>query len=408
MSKYFASINGEYDHSEPISVEDFLAEIDRSAYLNVAFLVPHGNVRMDVMGIVNRAPDASELRAMMVAVERALESGAIGISTGLDYIPSKYASADEFNALASLVRAAGGVFVSHMRGYGERLPGGLSELAAVAAASQVKIHASHLWGTTDEVAEGLASCEAVTVELSFDAYPYRRGSSLLTMAAVPSRMQEGGLDRTMSRLRSPDCARQLEYGLDPALPGRLTLSYIAAVDDQGLIGVTVEEAAARRGQSAAELICDLLLRSNLNVGVVMARANFTDDDRDYISKHPLHMGSSDGIFVGGRPHPRAWAAFTKLVELYVNDDPVDGWSTVAAHLSARAADRFGLKDRGHLRPGYIADIAVLNPDELRANATYVDPRQLSSGARHVLVNGSAVIRDGIFTPSADGVAIRMG
>ena len=136
MRRYFASINGEQDHSEQQSVGQLLAEIDRSAYLNAAFLVPHGNIRMDVMGLDDRAPEASELQAMTVAVEKAMESGAIGISTGLDYIPSRYGSAHEFNALAAPVRAAGGVLVSHVRGYGPKLPGGLAELAGIATATK--------------------------------------------------------------------------------------------------------------------------------------------------------------------------------------------------------------------------------------------------------------------------------
>ena len=136
----------------------------------------------------------------------------------------------------------------------------------------------------------------------------------------------------------------------------------------------------------------------------MARAN-----KARIALHHLTRaayGIIDGIFSKGRPHPRGWAAFTKLAELYLQTDPAGGWPTVAAHLSARAAERFGFKDRGHVSPGFIADIVVLDPGQISVNATYKEPRQLSSGARHVVLNGSPVIRDGVFRPSAEGRAVR--
>ena len=406
MNKYFAPINGRYNNSEPQSVEHFLAEIDRSAYLNAAFLVPHGNIRMDAMGLDNRAPELAELRAMTAAVDEAIECGAIGISTGLDYIPSLYGSIREFNALAASVRAAGGVFVSHMRGYGPKLPDGVAELVEIGATTHVKIHASHMWGNRAEMREALHGCQQAEVELTFDAYPYKRGSSLLSMSVLPSSVQEGGLEETISRLRSPDYPGQLSGELNPALPRRLTLSYIESADDQDLIGLTLEEAATRRGITPPEIICELLVRSSLNVGVVGARFDFSDEDRDFISSHESHMGSSDGIFFGGRPHPRGWAAFTKLAELYLHTDAVGGWSKIAAHLSAKAAARFSFKDRGHVGPGFAADIVVIDPKEIKVNATYEQPKQLSSGARHVLLNGVPVIQDSVYRPSAEGRVVR--
>jgi N-acyl-D-amino-acid deacylase len=407
MSRYFAPINGQDNNREPRSVQQFLDLVDENAYLNAAFLAPHGNIRMDYIGLDERAPDTTELREMVLAVERALNSGAIGISTGLDYIPSKYGQLDEFKALADPVRSAGGVFVSHMRGYGKRLPKGLRELAVVASSSEVKVHASHLWGTIDEVQSAFAVPELTEADWSFDAYPYKRGSSLLSMTAVPSWMQKGGLQATLRRLEETDSAQKIEDSLEPGAAERLSFSYIAAPEDQELVGMTGEQAAVRRGQTVPELIRDLLLRSELSVGVVMARANFTDADCNFISNHQLHMASSDGIFQGECPHPRGWATFTRFIELYTKQNPINGWAVVAEHLSARAAERFALKERGHIRVGYIADIAVLDPKKIHAAATYDNPKQLSSGMRHVMVNGSLAIYDGVFSPMPAGVAIKL-
>ena len=205
MRRYTAGFNGNppglsYDWR---TVGEYLAQFDRRVAINVAYLIPNGNVRMEVMGLDPRPASDDELRAMQKLVREGMDAGAIGLSTGLDYIPSLYADAREIAALCEPIVAENGVYVTHMRGYGPRAAAGMREVYDIARATGVPAHVSHYNGRADLLLPLIDEGRALGLDLTFDTYPYLAGSTILGMVALPAWVQEGGIEPTVARLRDP-------------------------------------------------------------------------------------------------------------------------------------------------------------------------------------------------------------
>jgi N-acyl-D-amino-acid deacylase len=398
MSDYFAAVNGRLKNTAPWSVRNFIGAFDGLSSVNVAYLAPHGNIRLNVVGTVSRAATDDELDAMRHQVEEALDDGAVGLSSGLDYIPSRYAGTDELAALCRPVAEAGAVYVTHMRGYGARAAAGLTEVAAIARTSGVAAHVSHLWSSAPAILELLDEERADGADLTYDAYPYRAGSSLLAMAALPVWVQEGSVDRVIARLVD----RAVQRRLRPPRPDAMRLSHIEAPAWKWAEGSSVAAAAEQAGLDEAAFVCTILAESRLNVGVILDKGDFDEDDVRALTRHEVHMASSDGIFVGRYVHPRGWGSFARYLRRHVREFGDLSWVDAVRHLSTAAADRFGLGDRGRLRPEAAADVAVFRPDDVVDRATYEAPRVVADGMVHVLVNGVPVLRDGVPTAATPG------
>ena len=211
MRRYTAGFNGNppglsYDWR---TVGEYLAQFDRRVAINVAYLIPNGNVRMEVMGLDPRPARDDELRAMQKLVREGMDAGAIGLSTGLDYIPSLYADAREIAALCEPIVAENGVYVTHMRGYGPRAAVGMREVYEIARASGVPAHVSHYNGRADLLLPLIDEGRALGLDLTFDTYPYLAGSTILGMVALPAWVQEGGIEPTVARLSDPEVRARL-------------------------------------------------------------------------------------------------------------------------------------------------------------------------------------------------------
>ena len=225
MRRYTAGFNGNppglsYDWR---TVDEYLARFDRRTAINVAYLIPNGNVRMEVMGLDPRPASDDELRAMQKLVREGMDAGAVGLSTGLDYIPSLYADAREIAALCEAIVAENGVYVTHMRGYGPRAAAGMREVYEIARATGVPAHVSHYNGPADLLLPLIDQGRALGLDLTFDTYPYLAGSTILGMVALPAWVQEGGIEPTVERLARPGRPRPAEVRvvLDAdALPAR--------------------------------------------------------------------------------------------------------------------------------------------------------------------------------------------
>jgi N-acyl-D-amino-acid deacylase len=398
MAEYFGPINGRAT-LKTSSLAEYLDFVDTESFLNVGFLIPNGNLRHAVIGPRERGASKDEIRAMARLLEQGLYEGALGMSSGLEYVPSRFASEAELITLCQTLERRGAVYASHMRGYGDNIELGVTEFTRVLLGSGVAGHISHLWAKRTKAADLLETAVRDGCDISFDAYPYERGSSLLSMVALPVDVSSNQL----GALLSPKLRRLTESKIKPA-SDKIVIAAVAALEDKSLVGMTLAQAAEERYQSVGDFVCDLLYRSHLWVGVVMGRDNFDADDSAFFLDHELHMGCSDGIYYGDRPHPRGWAAFTSSTEHYLSRG--DGWHTITNHLSSRASARFGLGNRGQIAEGSIADIAVFNPLQIKANATYETPKVNSSGTRHVLIGGIPVIVDGVFHPKRAGRAIR--
>ena len=336
MRRYTAGFSGRFEVAEPWStMAEYLARFDRRAAVNVACLIPNGNVRMDVMGLETRPPTRDELQHMRRIIRQAMEEGAVGISSGLDYIPSRYAQTDELAELCREIAPYGGVYVTHMRGYApDNVIGAMDEVFRIAREAGVAALISHFNSQADLVLPHLDRARASGLDVAFDLYGYLAGSTILGMIALPPWVQEGGADATLARLADPAVRARLraEGFSGPRGPlDEVRLSYVEAPAYRAYEGLTLAEAARRAtGRAGAEAIvdfvCDVLVASALAVGLRRRAPAADRERRDRADAPPGHDGRE-------RRHLRGRAAASPRLGVL---RPVPGpLRAGGAHLDAR-------------------------------------------------------------------------
>ncbi|WP_166997062.1 N-acyl-D-amino-acid deacylase family protein [Paramicrobacterium fandaimingii] len=417
-SEYFAAINGPHPSYAGGGVAEYLAGVDGASRLNAAYAIPGGTVRWEVCGRSTAPANHAERDAMAALVEQGMRDGAVGLSTGLDYVPGIFADAREIAALTAPVAKAGGVYISHMRGgYEANSSEGIDEIAAIAAATGARVHISHFHAEAHIVLAQLAALDDWGVDATFDAYPYTRGCTLLAMPLLPPELVAKPVDDVVrvigdpverARLRRdwfPEVDRKASLG--PEWPSMITLAHVAAPEYAWAHGMTVEDAAAKAGLDAIDLALDVLTASRLQANAVMAvRYDRPVSELAQIFAHPAHMGGSDGIFVGAHPHPRARGTFARYLREYVRETRTWSWPDAASHLSAAPAERFSLGRRGRVEPGWVADLIVVDPETVSDTATYEHPLGEAVGIDDVLVAGVPVLRAGELQESLPGRGLR--
>jgi N-acyl-D-amino-acid deacylase len=268
VRRYFGAINGSLPDGGQggRSVDELLRGYDGTTPLNVGYLVPRGNLRLEVMGLDERAPSDGELARMRRLLAEGMEEGALGLSTGLDYVPDRYGDTSELTALAAEAGRYGGLYVSHMRGYESEAHLGVGEVRAIARGAGVPAHISHYHGPAHMLAKLVDDSRADGVDLTFDSYPYSRGSSIVAMVALPVWVQAGGTEATVARLRDADVRvrlREAWFAARPDLFARITFAWVDNPDLAWCEGRTLPEAAETAGADPAEFLCDLLVASDL-------------------------------------------------------------------------------------------------------------------------------------------------
>jgi N-acyl-D-amino-acid deacylase len=413
MRRYTVGFNGNPPNLDYnwATYEEYFQRFSRTTPLNQAYLIPNGNVRMEVMGLENRKPTADELSAMKKMVREGMDAGAVGLSTGLDYIPSLYADARELGELCKEIRDQGGVYVTHMRGYGPKAVVGMPEVFEICRIADCPGHISHFNGPAELLLGLLDKGRAEGLDLTFDTYPYLQGSTILAMVALPGWVQLGGVDATIERLSDKKIVDQLESEwFNSGTPYPLETTTIAMVENtewEWAAGKTVTEAAKMAGTTPGRFTCEILVANKMAVGIVGYRAgDRTEADMRAILRHPAHMAGSDGIYRGQHPHPRGWGSFARYLGVHTRELGDYDWATAICHLSSHAARRYRLNDRGLLRTGYAADIAVFDPATVRDNSTYANPTALATGVPHVWVNGHCVLQNGELTGLTPGRTLR--
>lgn len=417
-SEYFAAINGNHPSYSGQGVADLLATYDATTRLNFAYLVPAGTVRHEVMGRATGPASPEQLRQMQHVIAEGLDDGAVGLSSGLDYVPGLFSDADELGELCLPVAQAGAIYVSHMRGgYEANSAEGLDEITRISKFAGVRVHISHFHAEADILIPLLAGLQADDVDATFDAYPYTRGCTLLAMPLLPPELAVQPVDEILRVLGSPRGREELRTNwfplvakkpsLGPDWPDMITLGHIKASDYAWAHGLTITQAADQAGQDAIDFALEVLIASRLEVNAIMAvRYARPVAELGRILANELQMGGSDGIFVGEHPHPRAHGTFARYLGEYVRENGFYTWASAAMHLSSRPSRRFGLGDRGQLRPGWIADLIVIDPDRVADVATYESPRQLAVGIDDVFVAGGRVLAAGELTPLVPGRGLR--
>ncbi|MFJ4657054.1 amidohydrolase family protein [Nocardia sp. NPDC088792] len=404
---YFAGVNGRHPTltvpaSGWVDVARLLATYRGSTALNTAYLAPHGTIRRVVMGGRDYRPSGAETARMRAMVDRALADGAIGLSSGLGYLPGRYADAAELTELCRPLAARGLPYVTHMRGYEERAAIGMAEAAAIGCGAGIPVHISHYHGPARSLTALLEQARSSGADVSFDSYPYLKGASVLT-AVLPEWLPSGDPERLCDVLSDRRIRHRLTVEMGPDRSARVTLAHIPEARFAWAEGLTLPCAAERAGLTVGELCAELLIATRAETAMVFDYpATTTIDDMRTLARDSAHVGGSDGIYIGGHPHPRGYGAFARFLRGQVREWGDWSWADAIEHLSTRPAERFRLPHRGRLAPGYAADVIVIDPNTVADRADYHNPRELAGGIDDVLVAGIPVLRGGALTGVTPG------
>jgi N-acyl-D-amino-acid deacylase len=410
--RYLAGLNGDFPEIDWAwrSVAD-LMERYRGRAANVVTLVPHGAVRVAVMGWAARPARDDELRAMQELVRQALDEGAAGLSTGLTYVPCSHATTDEMVALCEPVAAAGGILSIHLRSYGPDLPAALAEAIEMGRRSEVAVQVSHLRGTEScepdyarRLLEQIGAARAEGIDVTFDVYPYTCGCGPL-FSILPTWAQAGGPDGMLERLADPvACERMVaEMAARPVDWSIYKVSNAPGRSSQDWEGHSLEEGAQATGLTPPAFALHLLRETGLNVTIVAEGGKPFDNET--MLRHPWGLVCSDGILVGSSPHPRGYGTFPRFLSQFVREGGQLRWEEAIHKITALPAARLNLQDRGLARLGMAADLVVLSPDEVADGATYQDGRRPPTGIDWVLVNGHVAVEDGCCVGTSGGRAL---
>ncbi|MGH3003800.1 MAG: N-acyl-D-amino-acid deacylase family protein [Gaiellaceae bacterium] len=394
-------------------IDGFLGRYERASTVNVATLVPNGNLRHDLLANAARVPTGGELRSMQDSCVRAMEEGAVGLSSGLDYTPSGFATTDELAAMAQAASHRGGVYVSHVR-YRLGLMHALAEAVEIGLRANCPVHISHLRGdpakgaSTEAILELLDDAGDHGVDVTFDSYPYLYGCTFLAYL-LPLWVREGNEGDVLGRISDNDVRDRIRTEIGAELDGwrDITIAGELASERSDLIGKDVLAAAEEAHADPIDFLCDLLAAERMDVMLLGVPSNHpaAEQGMAQLLGDRRHVFGSDGIFRHGLVHPRAYGGCARFVGRLTRDGALPLEEAVR-HATSAPAERFGLARRGRILTGYAADLVVFDAQHLEDASTRDQPHRVADGVRDVWVNGVAALRDGAPSGAAPGRALR--
>jgi N-acyl-D-amino-acid deacylase len=408
-----------------LDVGQFFRDIQKTTVaINVATLIGHNTVRFQVMGgSFARPPTAAELDQMCALVEQAMKDGAVGLSTGLIYLPGTFAKTDEIVALAKVAAAHGGIYTSHMRHEDARILEALDELTTVAREAHLPAEVSHLklsgptaWGRADEILAYLDRARASGLSITQDEYVYTASSTGIGDNLIDAQFLEGGRQRYRERLADPaQKARMVADMKDFIVRGKrgdYAYAVIASFTaDPSLNGKTIRQAAKiLRGSESLDDQIEVILDIEARGGAAGVFHGISEPDLKKFLAHPLTMIASDSSvreFGAGVPHPRGYGNNARVLGRYVRELKVLTLEDAVRKMTSLPAKTFKLGERGELRPGFAADLVVFDPATVSDPSTYDDPHHYATGFSDVIVNGVPVIRAGELTGARPGTPVKL-
>jgi N-acyl-D-amino-acid deacylase len=404
-------------------LKGFLGRLEKGGTaLNYATLAGHGSLRGAAMGFNDRPPKPEEMERMKALLQADLAAGAFGFSTGLEYTPSGFARAAEILELCKIAAARGGIYASHLRDEGDRLIEAVTEAVDAARASGVSLQISHLktafprnWNKLDEVIGLIEKAKAAGLDVTADRYPYIAGSTGLSIN-FPAWSRQGTTDEFLARLKDPSLDKRLrEYVAEREAKlgswDKVVISGVVSEKNKPYEGIDVLEAARRAGKAPYEMMRDLIVEERDNVDTVIFM--MIEDNLKRILAHPQVLVGSDssvrsteGILAQGKPHPRAFGTFPRVLGKYVREDKLFSLEAAVGKLTSAAAAKMRIEGRGTIRAGAFADLVVFNPATIADTATWSEPHKYAAGIPHVVVNGRAVVADGKHTGVLPGRVLR--
>jgi dihydroorotase/N-acyl-D-amino-acid deacylase len=423
-----------YDHFQIAhdwhTLAEYFARFTRTrSAINLGTFVGSGTLRRYVVGTTDRAASPAELDAMRTLVANAMEEGALGVSSSLQYVPNRFASTDELVELARVAARYGGIYITHQRSEANRIDESLDEVFAIAERAAIPAEIWHLktayrknWGRMPAILAKIEAARARGLQVSANVYPYNRASNGLD-ASLPVWAREGGTDAMIARLRNPaDRARIKKEMDDPDTEyenqwygsGGATGVMLAAVLNPELRkfeGMTLAEIGRAMGKDPRDALMDIVIADRGESDCILAMID--DNDVRTAVKHPLiSFGSDsqaraeDGPLSESTSHPRGWGTFPRILARYVRDEHLLTLEEAIRKMTSQAAIRVGIVDRGLLRPGMFADVVIFDPAKVKDEATFEAPNRYSTGIRDLFVNGRAVVRAGRITDERPGRPIR--
>jgi N-acyl-D-amino-acid deacylase len=396
---------------------------------NVASFVGEGEVRVNILGEADVAPTPDQLTAMRGLVRRAMEEGALGVTTALIYAPMNYAKTPELIAVAQESARCGGMYTAHMRSEGDHIEEAVQETIDIARASGAPAEIHHLkligqanWGKLDKVVAMINAARASGVRITADMYAYTAGGTSLD-ASMPPWVHDGGQEAMVARLKDPAIRAKVlasmreqhpkdwENLFHQAGPDGMLLLSVKHPALKPLIGKTIAEIAKARGVSPEDAVIDLVIEDDAGAG-----AAYTIISEDNIPRQlalPWVRSGSDaessapeGVFLLSSTHPRAYGNFARIFAKYVREEHVLSVEEAVRKLTTLPANVLSLTDRGRLMKGAFADIVVFDPKTFQDHSTYAKPMQYATGVTDVLVNGKLALKDGEPTGALTGRVLR--
>ncbi|MCC6508808.1 MAG: D-aminoacylase [Pirellulaceae bacterium] len=397
----------------PVDVGDYLSTIDKQgAGTHVMHLLPHGDLRSQVMGKVAREPTEEELAKMCQLAEQAMQDGAWGMSTGLIYVPGTYSKTDELIAIASVVAKHQGIYASHIRNEGDGLVDAIQEALRIGRESKLPVHVSHFkssgpnnWGRLHVAAEMIEAARQNGQVVTADQYPYIASSTSLDATLLPSWSREGGHKDLEARLATPADRERIAKAVAQQLASKSRIQIAAYQPRRDWVGKSIEEIAALEKRPAV----DIVLEIEAEGGAKVVNLGRSEDEGRLAMRLPWVATASDGsskIPSSDQPHPRSYGTFTRKLGYYALAENVIDLAQAVRSSSGLPAEIIGLTDRGFIKPGMIADLCVFDPKQVLDQATYDQPFRYSTGMRYVYVAGQGAIFEGTPTGALAGKALR--
>src|SRR3954466_9248488 len=394
--------------------------------INVATFVGAGGVRSYVVGKDDRTATAAGIQRMKQLVAQAMEQGALGLSSSLQYVPDRFASTDEIVELAKVAARYGGVYFTHQRSESARIFESLDEVFAIAERANIPAEIWHLktaykanFGKMPEVLRRIEAARARGLDVTANQYPYTRASNDLD-SCLPLWAREGGFDKALPRLKDPATRERIKKDMDDANATTWENQWYGANGGDGVMvssvlnrdlakyeGMTITQIAKAMNKDPRDAVIDLVIPDRGETSSITSIMD--EDDVRTALKHPLvgvgtdsGAQAQDGRLSESKSHPRAWGSFPRILGRYVRDEHLLPLEEAIRKMTSKAADRVHLHDRGLLRPGMMADVTVFDPTTIRDVSTFDDPKHYATGVRHVFVNGTRVVADGAITAARPG------
>ncbi|MDP5055121.1 MAG: D-aminoacylase [Congregibacter sp.] len=406
------------DGSSPFPVDEHYAAIAaKKISPNWAVFVGQGTIREAVIGKEDRKATASEMIQMKQMVRAAMEQGALGISTGLFYVPGSFTPTEEIIELSKVAAEYDGIYISHMREEASQIVDSVTETIRIGIEADIPVQITHHkvigaqnWGLSKETLRLVDEARAKDIDVTIDQYPYTASQTSIT-ALIPQWAQEGGRQQLLARINHPETEAVVKAAvIDKILFDRggghpknvvISRSWDTAMEGKSLADLVIEKGLEPTPAHAADVVFDII-RGGEAFAVYHA---IGPEDVDRIMQHPASAIGSDGpvgVFGEGAPHPRQYGTFARVLGYYVRERNVISLEEAVRKMSSASALRLGIHDRGLLGPGYFADIAIFDANTVIDKASFADPHQYAIGMQYVLVNGEIVVEDGSHTGRRPG------